>query len=977
MQMGHAPTRTLQTFALVRIEAATAQIQATSVEIQTTTVQIRSAVVDGYVRAHGHASTLRVSDQNTLAFLGSAPVILSTLPPHVRLSERLVYRSYITLQVGKIEGLFKALASRGSYHIEEPDSSHLKPFWTVVYLTPSTDEEIADVQSDVFALMMKIQESLKSGHQLSIQRGAQSMSDLSVCLSNLGMYQAALAIDQFAVDLYRTLSKTNEDVYGPRLAHALSRVSYNYIDTGGVIEAYKVITEAVALARRLADANPTFEAQMELARLVSYSAFVGRCNGDWANSLKDAEESVQSYQRLIGNSELMMQAEVVIVEGLRMTLEGTHLYNFADALIGLHYNLSMTTTHDESVKAGVEALRIYRGLEERQSNGAFSAIIARLCLSLASNQFREIVPVDQALLYARQSVQHYEKVHENTGVVPHTLPFALGLEVKVLSRLERFDEAYGVCQKLARMIQIQMDDQVLRARSFRQLINNLFDSKRYAEAAFIVESWSSMYRSLFSNQDILEAYEYTFSAFSHIDDHSKSIQVAEASVSHWRMLTLQTQKYLQHIARSVLTLTHAYFRAKDYARAFKEGGEALKLFNSLISEDVTLLEEYMDALKLNIYIAKNAKIELESLERSRLVVQYSRALVNQFPEQHLFLICCIWDYATLLENFDHLADASVAISEALDWFDDHPVQDEESAKLHTDCLIDSAKFLRLQGHPDRALSLLEKTSTLGQLLLDADSVAWNILWGKAYNLSALYYMGQISIACSEIDVCLEFASQHNLEKSAAYTFCLKTVSHLYRCAGRFDDALVTIRRSIALDGDICETPSSRLLSDLLADTGQEAEALTVAHEAMQETKKFKTFSYTFEKQLHIQAQYSLALRLFASGELTQSQELLTQVRSFYQEHSKARNIWFIDLAITLWAMGRLECTLGRHGEGIGATIELNELRKRLRLVFPSLANLVELGLKRERNFTAWKNILKKYKLSCGHQDEDEMSDVRG
>jgi len=972
MQMGHAPTRTLQTFALVRIEAATAQIQATSVEIQTTTVQIRSAVVDGYVRAHGHASTLRVSDQNTLAFLGSAPVMLSTLPPHVQLSERLVYRLYITAQVGKIEGLFKALASRRSYPIEEPDSSHLQPFRPVVWLTPSTDEEIEDVQSDVFALMVKIQESLKSGHQLSILRGARAMSNLSVWLSNLGMAQESLRIVWFAVDLYRTLSKTNEDVYGSHLANALGKFSYSYVDAGDVVEAYKVITEAVTLARRLADASPTFEAQMQLAHLVSCSAFVGRCNEDWTNALKDAEESVQSYQRLIGNSELMMRAEVVIVEGPRMTLEGTHLYDFADALNQLHFSLLRSMKHNESVKAGVEALKRYRGLQKRQSNGAFSAEIAHLCYSLASNKFREIVPMDQALFYARESVQHYEKILHNTGVVPNKLPDALGLEVELLSNLSRFDEAYGVCQKLARMIQIQMDDQELRARSFRQLINNLFYSRRYAEAASIVESPSSVYWSLLSDQEILEAYEYTSSAFGWKNDHYKSIQVAEASVSHWRMLALQNSAYLKYVARSVLFLTRRYFLADDYKRAFKEGGEALKLYSSLISEDTTLLDDYMDAFKLLIDIAEGVKMELESLERSRLVVQYSRALVNQFSAQQLFLIRRIRDHARLLEAFDLLADASVAISEALDWFDDHPVQDAESAELHTDCLIDSARLLRLQGHPDRALStsLHEQTSAIGQPFLDAYPIPQNILRAKAYNLLALYLMDQISIACREIDVCLNFASEHNLEEDEAYTFYLDSVSRLYRCAGRLDDALVTIRRSIALDIGHDLIPSSWLLSDLLADAGQEAEALTVAHKAMRETKKFKTSSYTSKKQLHVRAQYSLALRLFASGEPTKSQELLAQVRSFYQEHAKAINIWFIDLAITLWAMGHLECASGRHEEGITARTELNELRKHLRLVFPSLADLVKVGLNRERNFAAWKRLLEKYKLSCGHQDEE-------
>jgi len=975
MEMMHILTIKLQIFSIARIEAATGQIQATALEIQTTTVQIRSAAVDGYVRAHGHASPLRVSDQNTLVFLGSAPVILSTLPPNVQLSEHLVYRSYITLQVSKIEGLFKTVASGGSYPIEEPDSEHLRPFRPVVWLKPSSDEEIEAVQSDVFALMVKIQESLKNrDNRPSIQRGARAMSGLSVWLSNLGMSQEALAIVQFAVDLYRTLSKTNEDVYGSCLAHALCKMSYSYVDAGDVVEAYKVITEAVTLARRLADASPKFEAQMQLARLVSFSAEVGRCNGDWMNALKDAEEAVQSYHCLIGNPVLILRAEVWIAEGRRMTLEGTHVCDYASALKELHYGLSMTTRYDESVKAGVEALELYRGLEQRQSNVAFSHHIALLCFSLASDKFREIVTVDQALLYAQESVQHYEKIFQNTGAVPNKLPDALGLKVELLSSLERFDEAYEVCQKLERIIQIHMDSQQLRARSFRQLTANLFCSKRYAEAARTGDQLLSMYQSLLSDWEILDAHMCTSFAFAEIDDRSKSIQVAEASVSHWRMLALQSTAYLKYVARSVLSLTLGYFLAKDYERAFKEGGEALKLFSGLITEDANLLNDYMLALEINTDIIRYAKGLDNSLERSLLVVRYSRALLNRFPAQQLFIISLIRNHARRLEDIDHLAAASVAVSEALDWFDNHPAQNSKSAELHTNCLIDSARFLRLQGHPDQALSLLEKTCTIGQPFLHIYSVAQSILWGKAYNLLTLYLMDQISIARNEIDVCLNFASERNLETNMAYFLCLDMASRIYQRSGSIDNALPITRRLVALSKQYSCTSFSCILSNILADAGQEAEALAVAQDAIRETDQWRNTSYIFLKEHYVQAQYSLALRLFASGELTSSQELLVRVQSFYQEHSKAINIWFIDLAITLWALGHLECASGRHKEGITARTELNGLRKHLVLVFPSLADLAEVGLNRERNFATWKRLLKKYNLSCEHQDEDEILD---
>ena len=967
----HALTRTLQTFAILRIEAATAQIQANVIEIQNTTVQIRSAVTNGYAGAHGHASPLRVSEENILAFLGSNAALLSSLPPRIKLPERLVYRSYITLQVGKIDALFKPLAASLSYPIEEPDSSHLQSFRAVIWLKPSTNEEIEDVQSDIFSLIAKIQESLKSKHnQLSVQRGAYAMSGLSAWLSNLGMVEESLTVVHCAANLYRTLAKANEDVYGPHLAHALREMSRSYVKTRDYVEAYKVITEAVTIGRRLANASPSFEARMQLADLVSCSANVARRNGDWTNALKDAKEALQSYEPLIGHPKSVLRAENDIVGSIWMTSEGTYMYDFAYALAELHYSL-FDTRKNESVEAGVEALELYRGLEQRYNNEVFSKRIGLLCLSLASDKFRDIIPVDQALLYAQESMRHYERILENTGLVPDLLPDSVGMEVHLLSSLNRFDEAYRVCQKFERMIQLQMDSQHLRARSFLQLIRNLFESKRYAEAASTGERLLSTYRSSLSDWDLYSAYHYTSLAFAWTDDYCKSIQVAEASVNHWRTLALRDTKYMEYVSRSHITLTCRCFWAEDYEQAFNEGGEALKLYSSLITEHPAVLPEYMEALRLNIKIARRAKMEFKSLERSREVVQYSRALVNQFPDNQLFFTRCILDHARLLEYFGHLADACVTISEALKWFDDHPAQDSESAELHTFCLLTSARFYRLQGYLDRASSFCDKAIAIAQPFLGTYPVAQNILWGQADNLLALYTMGQISIALDEIDVCLQFASEHNLETSVAYFLCLDIASRIYRCNGRIDNALSIIRRSIALRKEHAWIPCSWILSDLLADVGQEAEALDAAHEAIRETKDLKNSS-TYYKDLHVQTHYSLALRLFASSELTQARELLVQVRSFYQEHSKARNIYFIDLAITLWALGLLEDASGLHEEGMGARTELKELQKRLRLVFPRLADLVEVGLNRERNFPVWKNLLNKYNLSCENQDSDDI-----
>jgi len=522
-------------------------------------------------------------------------------------------------------------------------------------------------------------------------------------------------------------------------------------------------------------------------------------------------------------------------------------------------------------------------------------------------------------------------------------------------------------------MEIQMDNQRFRGEQVLQLMNTLRTSACPADVAIAGEQLLSTYRSLLSHSELYGAYVNTSDAFAATGDHRRSVQFANMSVSHWRTVASQDKDglYVAFVAFSVSHLASKLRFAEDYEQAFIESHQALELYSSLTPRHPILLRQWMNMLDLSMSIAREKEEESKSLERSREIVCYSRALVKQFPSQQPFLIRRILDHALMLEDFDHLADAAAAIQEAIDWSDEHPAQDSDSAELQTDCLLYYARFLRFQGHPDKASSVYEKAVTIGQPFVDAYPVAQNILWAKALNLFTLYDMGHFSLALPEINACLKFASEHDLKKDAAYTQYLDITSRIYRCCAKVDTALPTIRLSLTLQRERGDTPFSWILSDLLADTVEDDEALTVAHDAIREMEKWKNSSKTTKKELYVQAQFSLAIRLFAdTAKLPQAQELLVQVQSFYRQYSKAINLWFVKLAITLWAMGHLECASGRHEEGMAARTELNELRKRLRLVFPSLEDLVEVGLNREKNFPAWKNILKKYNLTCGHQDED-------
>jgi len=72
----------------------------------------------------------------------------------------------------------------------------------------------------------------------------------------------------------------------------------------------------------------------------------------------------------------------------------------------------------DSVEAGIKALKLHSTLDSELNNRNISESIAYLSLSLASKHFRDLISLPQALSYAQQSVRHYEKMFQRTGVIP-------------------------------------------------------------------------------------------------------------------------------------------------------------------------------------------------------------------------------------------------------------------------------------------------------------------------------------------------------------------------------------------------------------------------------------------------------------------------------------------------------------------------------------------------------------------------------
>ena len=947
----------------------------TMMRIEAKTVEISDSIITGFASIQMQQSTLQISDESVIAFMGSNATTLSTLPPHIQLSEGLVFKSYAHLQVGKIDAMLKHLASSQFYPVEEPDHCHLDFSTRFIMLSPDTQDDIENLQNEIVAATLSIQKHLKLGiDQLSIQRGAWTMSQLSVQLFLIGMVQEAVAVGVWATNLYRTLLKANPRIYGPHLIQALYNLSLSFCNVSDVDNASNTIVECITLNQHLEVFPPNFEVQLLAAKIYSQSAFIARRVGHTKKALQDAEESVERFQMLLGGPTTLQTFENSVdavakrVCGIAMTSEETRIYHYALALRELHKNLLLTSREQEAAKAGANALELLKALSRKHVNQKLHSSVAELHFSLCDQQFRSIISQAQALSYAQESIRYYEKIYQTTGIGIEVLLFPLVAEVKIFAEMERYDEAYAVCQKTAKVVHGIIDDQRLSAESLRGLSLSLFYAKRYEEAATTWERLLSIYRSFLSPSEIATAYNSISTSSLLAGNHAKALEMADASVIHCRTLAIQGNQYASYLSDSLHHLTAVLFHSQNYTRAMNEGRAALNLYKSLIKDEPNSLGSYKEALELTMQISLKAGTA-SAVEMAQDILQHCQELVEQFSNQKTYYINLKLRYVSLLDKSGWVFDAGIVIQEILYWFGDHPAQDLTSVKLYLDCIQFSADFYSSQGYIGKAQSLREKAVSVGRHFTLDSSVARKILRLKVdMSLEA----SNTSLAVGMIEESLGFASEHGLEKEIDYTWSLDVASLIYRFSGRENDALIMIRDSVRLDRDHGQTPSLWIMSDILADVGQEDEALRVAEEAVEETKRFLSSSISDEHSFR-QAQYALALRLFASGDLQRAQKLIVEVRCFYEQFTHGQNKWFIDFAVILRWEGILECASNRHEEGIAARGKLNDLQNRMRFLFPSLSDFIKLALNRERSYASCAKILDKYKLACAHQHEPSDS----
>ncbi|KAF9544346.1 hypothetical protein CPC08DRAFT_413250 [Agrocybe pediades] len=358
---------------------------------------------------------------------------------------------------------------------------------------------------------------------------------------------------------------------------------------------------------------------------------------------------------------------------------------------------------------------------------------------------------------------------------------------------------------------------------------------------------------------------------------------------------------------------------------------------------------------------------LEAATASRTIVEICRQAPDSLSTSHRFLIDTLLNHIMHCNYANYLSEALIYSQEALAVAGQEHLKDAAFIDQYLRC-VDWAGYLSLEaGYPQQAINQC-------QVALNIDSSSFG--YGASTTILLIIYrkvlaflqLGRLSLAAAAITEGYDFSgsTKHNLRAERSYGLLLYVSALVHRCAGKQDDALTTIKAAIAIFKSCDQHQPLCILSDVQADMGHDAEALRSAEEAVQSTEDRASSSSPLDRHLYRMSQYSLCLRLFFNGEFTQARQLILEVRSFYEWHAHSRNTWFIDLARALRAEGILECASDRHAEGAAARTRLNELKQRLRVTFPGLADQVDVDLNYERNYPAWKRLHEKYPLTCSH-----------
>ncbi|KAF4609855.1 hypothetical protein D9613_010435 [Agrocybe pediades] len=629
--------------------------------------ELKGAVSEGFSSPIRKLSTLQVWDENVLAFMGSTRAVLSSLPPSVMLSEDLVFKLYVHGHVRKVDEILKNLVSKLSHAVEEPNDCHSPPFTMRYFFSLTTPGAVESVQRNTVTELIRLQQGLLNAEAggSPTQEGAQALHNLSLDLARLEMYSESLILCTWTVDLYRTLSKSQRDVYAPHLALTMFNLASMSSQTGEFSQAIAMTTECLSILTNCAPA-PGIEALKAdaLSRSAHFRHVIG---GHPSALLQDVEDSVSMWERLHGEQMAIVGSvptKIHAAFNASSVGEDDVVRGYAWALDVQRRFLYASERYPEAFDAGKKALHLFRALAPCYEH---ARIHSQAALFLCDDVFRDAIPLSSALRYAQEAAQIWEEADGPTDVEEEGILDPLTMETKILVDMGRPSEALTVFQKLARRVRCMNTNQRMYIHTLQDLVSKLFDGMHYAEAAMASRTIAEICRQ---------------SADSFLPNSSRLLFVS----------LLLHANHCEHAGYISEALIHSR-EALSTARQTKH----TKYF-----KDVEFTEDYLVCAGWTTYLSLEAGYPQEALNHC----QDALYIASPFSEYANKILSLITAKALAFLRLGRLSLAAATITEACSFVESttHNLQEDT---YYGKLLSTSALVHRCRGKQDDALTAIQ------------------------------------------------------------------------------------------------------------------------------------------------------------------------------------------------------------------------------------------------------------------------------
>jgi Tetratricopeptide repeat len=310
---------------------------------------------------------------------------------------------------------------------------------------------------------------------------ANSLSNLSVRLADVGQYSEALVAIEEAVELSRQLARVDPAAYEPGLANSLNNLSLRLAEIGRQPEASVAIEEAVERYRGLAGVNPAaYEAGLANS-LNNHSNRLVEVGGH-SEALAAIEKAAELYRRLAGVNPAAYEPRL------------------ASSLNNLSLRLAKVGRHSEALAAIEEVVHVRRrvaGLNPAAYEPDLAISLNNLSLHLAG-----VGRHSEALAASEEAVERYRRL---AGLNPAAYEPGLADSLNNLSlwlakfgrdseALAAIEEVVHVRRRLARDNPAACEPDL--AGSLINLSVHLAPVRRYPEALAAIEEATERYRQL-------------------------------------------------------------------------------------------------------------------------------------------------------------------------------------------------------------------------------------------------------------------------------------------------------------------------------------------------------------------------------------------------------------------------------------------------------------------------------------------------